>query len=79
MAKDDALQTGVYMVDARCPRCGAIEEIAVRLQTVLTMPEQDIGSLKVRLRMKARDHDCKQSRIAMTEQGRVDVSTGEIK
>lgn len=57
------LATGVYIVDAPCPRCGVIEEILVALRSVLTTPEDDIGSIRVKLKGKARDHDCHQQRI----------------
>ena len=54
------LATGTYLVEAPCPRCGVIEEILVSLRSVLTQPEDDTGSIRVRLKGKARDHDCKQ-------------------
>lgn len=57
------LSTGVYLVDAPCPRCGVIEEILIALRSVLTQPEDDTGSLRVKVRGKARDHDCKQARL----------------
>jgi hypothetical protein len=71
MGDDKGLQTGTYLVDAPCPRCGVIEEILVSLQSVLTQPEGDVGSIKVRIRGKARDHDCKQARltVAISEAG----------
>lgn len=59
------LSTGVYLVEAPCPRCGVIEEILVSLRSVLTQPEDDTGSIRVRLRGKARDHDCKQARLTV--------------
>lgn len=67
------LQTGVYIVEAHCPRCGAIEEILVAIRSVVTIPELDLGKLAVRLKSKARDHDCRQSRLVA-----VDAATGEI-
>ena len=62
----------VYLIEAACPRCGAIEEILVGLRAVLTTPEDDMGSLRIRLKGKPRDHDCKQDRIT------VDAATGEV-
>lgn len=61
------LPTGVYLVEAACPRCGAIEEILVAIRSVLTTPEDDTGSLRVRLRGKARDHDCRQLRLSQLQ------------
>lgn len=68
------IPTGTYIVEARCPRCNAIEEILVSIRSVLTTPEDDAGSLRVRLRGKARDHDCRQARLTTI----VDATTGEI-
>lgn len=62
-AAPKTLSTGVYVVEAPCPRCGVIEEILVSLRSVLTTPEDDPGSLRVKLKGKARDHDCKQGRL----------------
>lgn len=72
MSDPKTLQTGVYLVETSCPRCGAIEEILVSLRAVLTTPEEDTGSLRVRLKGKARDHDCKQARMV------VSAETGEV-
>lgn len=66
------LQTGVYIIEAACPRCGAIEEILVGIRAVVTIPENDLGKLAVRMKGKARDHDCRQSRLV------VNVETGEV-
>lgn len=59
----DTLQTGNYVVDAPCPRCGVVEEILVRISSVLTTPQDDAGSLRVKVKGKARDHDCQQRRL----------------
>lgn len=66
------LQTGVYTVDAACPRCGAIEEILCSIRSVVTIPETDLGKLAIKLKAKPRDHDCRQTRMV------VDSSTGEV-
>lgn len=68
------LKTGVYYVDAPCPRCGAIEEILISIRSVVTIPETDTGKLAVKLRGKPRDHDCRQNRLTQL----VDAETGEI-
>lgn len=66
------LQTGVYLIDAACPRCGAIEEILMSLRAVVTIPEGDLGKLAVKLKAKPRDHDCRQARMI------VNAETGEV-
>lgn len=78
MSATKTLSTGTYLVEAPCPKCGALEEILVSIRSVLTTPEDDTQQLKVRLKGKARDHDCRQERIA-TDAGMVDTTTGEIK
>lgn len=72
MADTKTIETGVYLVEARCPRCGAIEEILCAIRSVLTTPEDDSGSLRLKLKHKARDHDCRQARMV------VDKTTGEV-
>lgn len=57
------LDPGVYLVNAACPRCGVIEEVLVRIGVVLTTPDDDLGSLRVRVKGKAREHDCRQQRL----------------
>lgn len=59
------LQPDVYLIDAACPRCGVIEEILVRVGVVLTTPDDGSGSLRVRIKGKARDHDCQQGRLTV--------------
>ena len=59
------LDPGVYVVNAACPQCGVIEEILVKIRTVVTIPEDDIGSLRVGLKGKAREHDCRQIRLSV--------------
>lgn len=79
MSDSKVIPTGTYLVEAACPRCGAIEEILVAIRSVLSIPEDDTGSLRVRLRGKARDHDCKQQRL--TESApllQVNAETGEV-
>lgn len=63
MTDPKTLSTGNYLVEAPCPRCGVLEEILVRLSSVLTTPEDDTGSLRVKIKGKPRDHDCKQGRL----------------
>lgn len=60
------LAPGIYWVDLPCPRCGALETVAVVLSAVLTTPTDDQPSLKLRARTKATDHDCGQARMLDT-------------
>lgn len=69
----ETLQPGVYLVDAACPRCGVIEEVLVRLGVVLTTPDDDLGSLRVRIKGKAREHDCRQQRLTVAAIARDEV------
>lgn len=63
MAGSEKLLTGTYLVDAPCPKCGVIEEVLVSIESVLTLPQNSSGSLRVRLQGKALDHDCAQLRL----------------
>lgn len=64
MSDPKTIETGTYLVEAPCPRCGVVEEILARLSTVLTTPQDDAGALRVKIKSKPRDHDCAQGRIA---------------
>jgi hypothetical protein len=68
----ETIPTGTYIVEAHCPRCNAIEEVLVSIRSVLTTPEDDPATLRVRLKCKARDHDCNQSRLV------INTATGEL-
>jgi len=57
------LDTGVYLVDAPCPMCGALEPILVKIATVVTVPQDDVASMRVKLHAKAIDHMCRQLKI----------------
>lgn len=59
----ERLSTGTYLVDTPCPRCGVVEEILVAITSVHTLPMDAPGSLRVKLKGKARDHDCAQMRV----------------
>lgn len=60
-----SLDTGVYTVQAPCPRCGVIEDILVAIKTQLTTPQDAIGKLAVKLKSRGVDHDCQQQRIQL--------------
>lgn len=69
-AKDpERIQPGVYLVDAPCPLCGVVDEILAKIGVTLTTSTDDIGSLKVRIKAKPREHDCQQQRITVTAGG----------
>lgn len=57
------IPTGLHWVDAPCPRCGAIETVAVKLSSLLQVPDEDQASIRVRLKAKPVDHDCGQRRL----------------
>lgn len=60
------LTPGIYWVDLPCPRCGALETVAVVLSAVLTTPTDEEPSLKLRAKSKPTDHDCGQARMLDT-------------
>lgn len=62
----DMLPTGTHVVQAVCPRCGQLEAIAVGLSSVLAVPTDDRPSLRVKLKGKPIDHDCRQQRLPET-------------
>lgn len=57
------LSTGTYIIQAPCPLCGEVDEILATIGSVATTPEHDTAQLKVQLKAKAIDHDCRQTRI----------------
>jgi hypothetical protein len=61
----ETLSTGIYLVDAPCPRCGVVETVLVRIGVVLTTPDDSVGALRVKLKGKAVDHDCHQTRLTV--------------
>lgn len=58
-----SIPTGVYAIEAPCPRCGQIELVLAGISSTLTTPQDGIPSLRVKLKGKAVDHDCQQTRI----------------
>jgi hypothetical protein len=54
---------GLYLIDAVCPRCAVVETVLCRIGVVLTTPDDGPGALRVKLKGKAVDHDCGQSRL----------------
>jgi hypothetical protein len=64
--KSAPLTTGIYWVDLPCPRCHALETVAVVLSAVLTTPTDAEPSLRLHAKSKAADHDCGQTRMLET-------------
>lgn len=63
----DTIPVGTHWVEAPCPRCGALEVIGVHLASVLTTPQDEIPSLRVRAKAKPVDHDCRQFTLSLDE------------
>lgn len=53
------LRMGFHVVDAPCPRCGLLVEAYVWLSTVLTSPQDDVPTLRVKSKSKPVEHDCR--------------------
>ena len=51
--------TGYVWVDAPCPECGALVELLAVVRSVLTVPQDDPGTIRLRLKSKPVDHACR--------------------
>lgn len=51
--------TGYVWVDAPCPECGALIECLAVIRSVLTVPQDDPGTIRLRLKAKPVDHECR--------------------
>jgi len=71
--KPQPLTTGLYWVDLPCPRCHALETVAVVLSSVLTTPDEDEPSLRLRAKSRPIDHLCGQGRMIPTDELTLDV------
>jgi len=71
--KPAPLTTGLYWVDLPCPHCHALETVAVVLSSVLTTPDEDEPTLRLRARSKATGHQCGQGRMLATADLTLDV------
>lgn len=60
------LTTGIYWVDLPCPRCGALATVGATLSVILTTPQDEEPTLKLRVRSKPVDHACGQGRMLDT-------------
>jgi hypothetical protein len=56
--KTQRIGTGYVWIDAPCPECGALVEVLAIIRSVLTVPQDDAGTVRVRLKSKAVDHQC---------------------
>lgn len=53
------IATGYVWIDAPCPECGALVECLAVIRSVLTVPQDDAGTIRVRLKSKPVDHECR--------------------
>lgn len=51
--------TGFVWIDAPCPDCGALVEVLALVTSVLTVPQHDAATVRVRLKAKPVDHECR--------------------
>jgi hypothetical protein len=59
------LPTGLYYFDAPCPKCGQVERIPGDVRTVLTVPDDDVANVRIKLKAKPVAHVCHQTRISL--------------
>src|SRR4029079_15097314 len=71
--KPAPLTTGIYWVDLPCPRCHALETVAVHLSANLTPHDQETPTLRLRAKSSAVDHQCGQGRMLATDELTLDV------
>ena len=62
MTRTPVIGCGLYQLNLQCPECGEVQEVAVGLDTRLTV---DAGGarLSAKLNGKAQDHLCRQLRL----------------
>lgn len=58
------VSAGLVAVEVACPSCGVLETIGVHLAGVLTIPDDETPSLRIKAKSKPFEHDC----------GRIDVT-----
>lgn len=68
MTAPPTLTTGLYWVDLPCPRCHALETVAVVMSSILTTPDEAEPSLRLHAKSKAIDHRCGQGRMLTTDE-----------
>ena len=71
------LNVGRHAVEAPCPTCGVIELIFVTLSTVLTTPNDDDATLRVKAASKPVIHLCGQETISDLLSAGSGVVTGQ--
>ena len=69
------LACGTYVLNLQCPECGSVVEVAIHLDTRLTMDSSG-ASLAAKLGSKAVDHLCGQLRL-ITANGQTAPENGE--
>jgi hypothetical protein len=75
-AKPSTLTTGTYWVDLPCPRCHALETVAVLLSAVLTTADEETPTLRLRTKSAPVDHQCGQGRMLTTDELTLDAAAG---
>lgn len=74
MKPAEILSCGTYVLELRCPDCGVAQEVAILLDTRLTMDSSG-ASLAAKLGSKAVDHLCGQLRL-VTANGKIAPENG---
>lgn len=58
MTSPPRVGAGLVGVEVPCPSCGVLELIAVNLVGVLTVPDGDTPTLRIKAKSRPLDHDC---------------------
>jgi hypothetical protein len=53
----------VYAIDVACPRCGALVDMVVAIGAVLTIPDDDMPTIKLRCKSLKVGHACGQGSL----------------
>lgn len=62
------IETGLYWVDAACPKCGVVSEVAVTIRAVVTFPEDERATLGLKCKSSKIDHSCGQTSLRLAGQ-----------
>jgi hypothetical protein len=76
------IETGTFVVEAKCPECGGAVELLARLSSVLTVAQDEGASVRLKLKGEKVPHACRNgSQLSLLRDGsglRVNVTTGEV-
>lgn len=67
MTGNRTIGTGTYIVEAPCPECGQIVSVLARLSSVLTVPQDDGPTLRLKLKGEAVPHSCHVRQVTLEE------------